>query len=67
MANITSKDPRKKTIVVALKRKSGGSKITMVKELKDGTFQGNSMKHNGKGQPCTMLGFFTVTKEEAGL
>jgi hypothetical protein len=66
MKNIKSTDPRKKAITNAIKAKSGGTKVTLVKELNDGTFQGHALKTNGKG-PQTSLGFFTVTSEEAGL
>ena len=67
MKNIKSTDPRKKLISNAIKAKSGGSKVTLVKELNDGTFQGHALKTKGRDQPQDSLGFFIVTKEEAGI
>lgn len=75
MKNVTSKDPRKPRIVHALKKKSGGNKVTLLKEISPGVFQGHCMKperikeggfflSTGKSES---LGNFTVTAEEAGL
>lgn len=41
---VTSTDPRKKLIVQEMKRLSGGTKVTNVKETRD-CFVGNPMKH----------------------
>jgi hypothetical protein len=67
MKNVKSTDPRKKSITNAIKAKSGATRVTLVKELNDGTFSGHALKTNGRGKEQTSLGFFTVTSEEAGL
>lgn len=65
MKSVTSKDPRKKQVVSAIKRKSGGNKVTNVKQLKDGSFQGHAMKGGRYGYES--LGEVIVTAEEAGI
>lgn len=67
MKNIKSTDPRKKLIVSAIKAKTGASKVTLVKDLGDGTFQGHALKITARNLPQESLGTVTVTKEEAGL
>jgi hypothetical protein len=50
---ITSKDPRKAAIVAALKRASGGTKVTSVRELDtspDGGFVGSCMRKRDDGR-----------------
>ncbi len=71
MKHVTSHDPRKKQIVEAFRRKSGGTKITNISENKAG-FKARALR------PTThaafvghtlweFIGDFTITKEEAGL
>ena len=76
MANITSDDPRKYKIVLALKMKSGGSKVTLLTETNPGIFVGHCLKQEivvdqagyaHKTGKWTSLGDFVVTKEEADL
>jgi hypothetical protein len=75
MKNVTSKDPRKHAIVAALKSKSGGSKVTLVKETSTGAFQGHCQKLEiipkfgfmVKTGAWESLGTFEVTAEECGL
>lgn len=67
MKNIKSTDPRKADIVKAIKLKSGANKVTLVKEDKEGTFQGHAMKLKPGSKAYDSLGFFTVTPLECGL
>jgi hypothetical protein len=74
LRNVTSKDPRKPTIVAALRRKSGdpaASRVTLLKEdTKDGTFTGRVLKSDGNrcfDSVGDADGFFTVTPAECGL
>lgn len=64
MKHIHSSDPVKKLVVSAIKAKSGGNKVTLVKETSEGVYQGHALKTNGRGREMTSLGTFTVTKEE---
>lgn len=65
MKNVKSTDPRKKQVVNAIKAKSGANKVTLVKQLRDGSFQGHAMK--GDRQGYQSLGMVTVTAQEAGI
>jgi hypothetical protein len=48
--HVHSKDPRKPAIVAALKRRSGGNKVTLLVELEDGKlFEGRCLKYVGAG------------------
>ena len=76
MGHVHSKDARKYKITLALKIKSGGSKVTLLEEIKPGVFEGHCHKREiivdqagfAHDTGCwTTLGKFTVTKEEAGL
>lgn len=73
MAAITSKDPRKAGIVSALKALSRGSKVTMVKEVAPGVFQGHCMAKDPNNMTrrvvMASLGYFKVqaVKNEAGI
>lgn len=76
MSHVNSKDPRKYKIMLALKIKSGGSKVTLLEEIKPGVFKGHCQKQEiivdqagyaHKTGKWTTLGDFTVTKEEVGL
>lgn len=72
MEHIHSKDPRKKKITDALKKKSGGTKVTVLTACVhvvtgEKFFHGKCLK---KYSDCTSwqdLGFFKVTPEEAGV
>lgn len=67
MANILSKDPRKKFIMAALKRKTGATKVTLVREMPGGgTFQGNCMKRESGSLSFVCLGLHEVTAAECG-
>ena len=57
--HVKSTDPRKKSIVEALKRVSGGNKVTLVKEHDDGRFEGHCLRGNRYGYES--LGTFIVT------
>lgn len=71
--NVTSYDPRKKPIVDALKKKSGGTKVTLLKEIGPGIFEGRCLKSGGPVKDRETrssyieLGSFQVTAAEAGL
>jgi hypothetical protein len=70
--NVTSYDPRKKPIVDALKKKSGGTKVTLLKEIGPGVFEGSCLKGGGPATDMGAyswieLGKFQVTAAEAGL
>lgn len=73
--HVHSRDPRKKQIVAALKAKSGGTKVTLVEETKDGTFRGLCMKRATKVEKTwyganmlfERIGTFEVTAAECGL
>lgn len=61
--NVTSYDSRKSAIMEALKRASGGTKITNVVELESGKFAGHCMKMGRNeygGKSYLSLGTFTV-------
>ena len=64
--HVHSKDPRKRAIVAALRRASGGTKVTMLEEIAGGLFQGSCLK-KGPTKIWDNLGKFTVTAKEAGL
>lgn len=66
MRPVKSTDNRKKQIMNAIKAKSGANKVTIVKELKDGSFQGHAMKGN-RTDGYKSLGMVNVTAEEAGI
>lgn len=71
--HVKSTDPRKAQIVAALKRKSGGGKVTLVTEdvgpITGLYFQGSCMRKlpGGRGAGYEDLGVFQVTAKEAGL
>lgn len=67
--NVTSKDPRKPAIVAALKRKSGGGKVTLLTELSNGNFMGHCLLKItlGRGSKWESLGAFEVSPAEVGL
>lgn len=72
MKNIHSKDPRKKKITDALKRKSGGTKVTLLtsgihKDTGEKFFHGRCLKRLIISREWQNLGFFKVTPEEAGV
>ena len=76
MKHVSSDDPRKWKITLALKLKSGGTKVTLVKEITPGVFQGHCQRQQivvdqagyaHKTGGYESLGFFTVTAKEAGL
>lgn len=47
--NVTSQDLRKPAIVAALKKASGGNRVTLVKQLDTNTFRGNCLLYVGNG------------------
>lgn len=65
--NVTSKDPRKPGIVAALKALSKGRKVTLLKEVSPGVFEGHCLGDK-VGRSFTALGCFQVreVKNEAG-
>lgn len=77
--HVRSTDPRKAAIVAALKRKSGGTKVTLLTEnegiLTGPYFQGKCMRRatkevknwNGSTAMFEDLGVFQATPEECGL
>ena len=67
--HIHSKDPRKPAIVAALRKASGGTKITMLEEIAVGVFQGSCLKKSQsfKKNYWDNLGKFTITAKEAGI
>lgn len=67
--HITSRDPRKPAIVAALKRKSGGTKVTLLEEIAPGQYRGNCLRGDGNTRHggWTQLGTFEVTEEEVAL
>lgn len=64
MTNVKSTDPRKKSIVTALKESTGANKITLVKEIAKHIFQGHCLKGNRSGY--VSLGTFIVTFNFSG-
>jgi hypothetical protein len=79
--NVTSNDPRKPAIVAALKRISGGTKVTLLKEVdvaREGSGEvvtafsahvlgPNTERSSHNPGPFKSLGYFTITAKEAGL
>jgi hypothetical protein len=71
MKHVTSHDPRKKQIVEAFRRKSGGTKITNISENKAG-FRARALRRMTRAAfvghvMFEFIGEFTITKQEAGL
>lgn len=66
--NVTSKDPRKPGIVSALKALSRGRKVTLLKEVSPGVFEGNCLGEK-EGRSYKSLGYFRVqaVKNEQGI
>ena len=67
---VTSKDPRKPGIVSALKALSCGRKVTMVKEVRPGVFEGHVLgEKRTSGHGYCALGFYRVqeVKNELGV
>lgn len=56
--HVHSADPRKAAIVAALKKKSGGTKVTLLKEIAPNTFTGSCLR--SVGRRYEQLGEFTV-------
>lgn len=73
--HVHSQDPRKPKIVAALKRKSGGTKVTLLTEIETGIFEGKCMRPAttvqktwyGATKRYEDLGMFVVNSLEAGL
>lgn len=71
--HVHSKDPRKPQIVAALKKRSGGNKVTLLTEtlhpISGLCFEGHCSKKcpGGRGTGYQSLGFFIVTAKEAGM
>lgn len=65
--NLTSYDQRKKPVVIALKKKSGGTKVTLLKETGPGVFEGKCHALEVETGCWDVLGTFTVTAKEAGI
>jgi hypothetical protein len=63
--SVHSTDPRKPYIMDALKKESGGNKVTCIRELGDGYFKGNCMSGNRSGYE--KLGIFTVKMDFTGM
>lgn len=63
MKSVKSTDPRKRFVMTVLKLKSGGNKVTSIKEsVTEHYFTGTCLKGNRSGY--TNLGTFKVTAEE---
>lgn len=62
--HVHSSDPRKPDIVAALKRKSGGTKVTLLVETVPGTFQGKCMWRTPRSSTWADLGVFQITDAE---
>ena len=65
MAAIKSTDPRKPSVMKALKAKSGATKVTNVKEVR-GIYSGDCWKFMGRGEQFEHLGKFECTAKEIG-
>lgn len=63
--NVTSKDPRKPGIVAALKALSKGRKVTLLKEVSPGVFEGHCLGDK-VGHSFTALGCFQVREVKNG-
>lgn len=57
---VKSKDPRKPAIVAALKRSSGGTKVTNVVQTGEFQFSGDCMRKHGDKTHWVHLGTFTL-------
>jgi hypothetical protein len=60
--HVHSRDPRKPAIVSALKTLSGASKVTLLKEVAPGIFEGSCLEYKpeGGGSAYVALGRYTV-------
>jgi hypothetical protein len=61
--HVHSKDPRKPMIVSALKRKSGGTKVTELVETEPGVFRGRCLRVHGPKR-FELIDCFTVTIDD---
>lgn len=75
MKHVHSKDPRKERIVSKFKRKYGATRVTLLKERDDGSFEAHCLKpeviNDGrfmiKTREYESMGTMVLTKEEAGV
>jgi len=62
--HVHSKDPRKPMIVSALKRKSRGTKVTVLQEIEPGVFRAQCLKPEPGSKLFRQIGEFTVTIDD---
>lgn len=71
--NVTSKDPRKARIVQALKEMNRCQRVTELKEIEPGVFEGTCLRYDGTGALTGCqggyenIGRLQVLAEEAGV
>jgi hypothetical protein len=61
---IHSSDPIKKLVVTAIKRKASSSKVTLVRKLSNGSYQGRAYMRQPNSRSFYSVGFVTLTQGE---
>jgi hypothetical protein len=64
MIEIHSSDPIKKLVVTAIKRKASSSKVTLVRKLSNGSYQGRAYMRQPNSRSFYSVGFVTITQGE---
>jgi hypothetical protein len=61
---VQSTDPIKKLVVTAIKKKSSSSKVTLVRKLSNGSYQGRAFMRQPNTRNFYSVGFVTITQGE---
>ena len=61
---VHSSDPIKKLVVTAIKRKASSSKVTLVRKLSNGSYQGRAYMRQPNSRSFYSVGFVTITQGE---
>jgi len=64
MIEVHSSDPIKKLVVTAIKRKASSSKVTLVRKLSNGSYQGRAYMRQPNSRSFYSVGFVTITQGE---
>ena len=64
MIEVHSSDPIKKLVVTAIKRKASSSKVTLVRKLSNGSYQGRAYMRQPNSRSFYSIGFVTITQGE---
>jgi hypothetical protein len=64
MIIVQSTDPINKLVVNAIKKKSSSSKVTLVRKLSNGSYQGRAFIRQANTRSFYSVGFVTITQGE---